>query len=119
MPPTSSMDPEKFVFHLKGAHLIGLILFVLACAGWAYELRTSVQYLSLRFDGLEGSPGISSRVSLVEQNNQAVKEQVARMHSEIMALRLQLEESKTAEHEQRREISQVLSRINSQLGRTK
>ena len=119
MPSASGMDPEKFVFHLKGGHLIGLIVFVLACAGWAYELRTSVQYLSLRLDGLEGSPGISSRVSSMEQSNQAVKEQITQMRSEITALRLQLEESKNEEHQQRREIAEVLTKINVQLGKIK
>lgn len=116
MSPSTGMDPEKFVFHLKGGHLVGLIIFVLACAGWAYELRTSVQYLSLRLDGLEGSPGIASRVSSVEQSNQVIKEQIAQMRSEITALRLQLEENKNEEHQQRREIAELLTRINTKLG---
>lgn len=117
--PQAGMDPEKFVFHLKGAHLIALIIFVLGCAGWAYDLRTSVQYLSLRLDGLEGSPGLSSRVLAMEQSNQAIKDQITQVRSEMSALRIRLEESKNEEHQQRKEISEVLAKINTQLGKIK
>jgi septal ring factor EnvC (AmiA/AmiB activator) len=55
----------------------------------------------------------------MEQSSQAVKEQITQMRSEITALRLQLEESKNEEHQQRREIAEVLTKINVQLGKIK
>lgn len=111
----SILDPDKTRIHLLPRHLVALAALLLAGAAYAYDLRSEVARLGMRLDGLGDAPGISVRVQHVETEQGGLRESMRNMEDQFRQLRTQVETRDRLDMEDRRRLSELLTRIEKQL----
>jgi septal ring factor EnvC (AmiA/AmiB activator) len=111
----SVFDPERTRIHLLPRHLIALAAFLVAAVSYAYTLRAEVLRLGLRLDGLGDAPGLSARINVVEQRENALQEDVRVLSSRITTVQTQVTASATTDVQDRKALSDTLRRIEDKL----
>lgn len=123
--PTNLGDPERLSFKLTVKQVVGLIGFVLALAGWGYNLQSKVigglDKLAARLDGTEDAKGIARRLADVEVIQATQKDRVdslaTAVHDQGQELDRQREAEKTHNDEMNKRFGTTLDSILTALRR--
>lgn len=111
-----TLNPDRTHFMLTMRHVLAIVAFVVASVGFAVDIRSRIDQLGLRLDGLGDSPGLSSRLANLEGRFDGRTAELQQMAKAIASIESRMAMQVASDEVNRRVETATLMRIEEAIG---